>query len=116
MAFKIQGTVAVLPAASKADANVVGAVELHLIVAAVEFGRVDGEFASGCGHAECAIAGGLYSLVFAMVAVVVVTAALVIHFDVVGVFGTEVDFVAADEGAAALLLLPSENRSNHPGK
>ena len=77
MAFKIQGTVAVLPAASKADANVVGAVELHLIVAAVEFGRVDGEFASGCGHAECAIPRGLHAFVFAVVAVV--AAALAVH-------------------------------------
>ena len=93
-----------------------GAVEADAIVAAVEFGRVDGEFARGCADTERAIAAGLYSLVFAVVAVVVVAATLVIHFDVVGVFGTEVDFVAANDGAAALLLLPSENRSNHPGK
>ena len=80
-----------------------GSVELYPVFAAVEFGGIDRQFVAGRGHAECAIAAGLYSLVFAMVAVVVVTAALVIHFDVVGVFGTEVDFVAANEGTAALV-------------
>ena len=71
-----------------------GTVELYPVFAAVEFGRVDGEFARSCADTERAIAGGLYSLVFAMVAVVVVAAALVVHFDVVGVFGIEVYFAA----------------------
>ena len=80
-----------------------GAVELYPVFAAVEFGGIDRQFVAGRGHAECAIAGGLHAFVFAMIAVVVVTATLVIHFDVVGVFGTEVDFVAANDGAAALV-------------
>ena len=80
-----------------------GAVELYPVFAAVEFGRVDGEFARSCADTECAIAGGLYSLVFAMVAVVVVTAALVIHFDVVDIFSIEVYFAACDLGTAALV-------------
>ena len=80
-----------------------GAVEADAVFAAVEFGGVDRQFVAGRGHAECAIAGGLYALVFAMIAVVVVAAALVIHFDVVGVFGTEVYFAAGDLGAAALV-------------
>lgn len=77
MAFKIQGTVAVLPAASKADANVVGTVELHLIVAAIEFGSSDCQFVLGRAHAKRAIAFGFCAFVFAVVAVV--AAALVVH-------------------------------------
>ena len=80
-----------------------GAVEADAVVAAIEFGRVDGEFACGCADTECAIPRGLHPFVFTVVAVVVVAAALVIHFDVVGVFGTEVDFVTANDGAAALV-------------
>ena len=80
-----------------------GAVEADAVFAAVEFGGIDGEFACGCADTERAIAGGLYPFVFAVVAVVVVAATLVIHFDVVGVFGTEVYFAAGDLGAAALV-------------
>ena len=80
-----------------------GAVELYPVFAAVEFGRVDGEFACGCADTECAIPRGLHPFVFTVVAVVVVAAALVVHFDVVGLFGPKVNFATSDNGAAGFV-------------
>ena len=90
-----------------------GAVELYPVFAAVEFGRVDGEFARGCADTECAIARGLYSLVFAMVVVVVVARVLFVEGLFVDKFCTQVGFLAFGGDAVATGKAGKQNRQQH---